>query len=175
MKKNLSVTTYQNGDEIPHVQDPKLWAELKTGAWCFIEEDKQDYGRLYNWYAINDPRGLAPESWKVPSNSDWDQLIDFLGGQDRAGKKLKSKRGWKNNGSGNNSSRLNCLPGAGRTKNGGVFGNLGGNVGYWTATEIVNKSARSSAWSKNLDFYSSKVYTYKVSKQNGFYVRCVKP
>ena len=157
------------------MQDPKLWAELKTGAWCFVEEERQDYGRLYNWYAINDPRGLAPESWEVPSNSDWDQLIDFLGGDEKAGKKLKSKRGWKNNGSGNNSSRLNCLPGAGRTKNGGVFGNLGGNVGYWTATEIVNKSASSSAWSKNLDFYSSKVYTYKVSKQNGFYVRCVKP
>ena len=86
-------------------------------------------------------------------------------------KKMKSKYGWKSSGNGTNSSRLNCSPGAGRSSTGIVFGTIGGNVGYWSSSD-VNKTT--SARSINLDFYSSKVYTYRINKKNGFYVRCVK-
>jgi hypothetical protein len=68
--KNLNVSKYRNGDIIPEVKDPKKWANLKTGAWCYYNnkpENGKIYGKLYNWYAVNDPRGLAPEGFHVPS------------------------------------------------------------------------------------------------------------
>ena len=175
MINNLDVEVFQNGDSIPHVQDPYLWSTLSNGAWCYVDENETKYGKLYNWYAVNDSRGLAQKYWKIPSNDDWDILIDFLGGDDVAGGKIKSKGGWKAGGGGNNNLKLNCLPGAGRTKNGSVFGSIGGNVGYWSSSEKIEKSGEStSAWSRNLDYYNTKIYTYKISKRNGFYIRCIK-
>lgn len=175
MKSNLKVDVYQNGDEIPHVQDSFSWSNITYGAWCYVDEKDTIYGKLYNWYAVDDSRGIAPKNWKVPSNDDWEILTDYLGGKDSAGDKMKSKYGWKDSGGGSNSSKLNCLPGAGRTKTGSVFGTIGGNVGYWTSTEKIEKKTQStSAWSRNLDYYNAKIYTYKISKRNGFYIRCVK-
>ncbi len=179
MAENLSVIHYRNGDEIPHVQNPDEWAQLNTGAWCYFGIDSSNifkYGILYNWYAVNDPRGLAPKKWHISTNEEWTILVDFLGSDEFAGKKMKSKSGWNGNGNGNNRSGFNCIPGGGRTINGDNFGNLGGNCGFWTSTEIPNKSKghSSSSFSRNLDYYSSLVYTYKVSKMNGFYVRCIK-
>lgn len=77
---NLSVIRYRNGDEIPQVQDPNEWANLTTGAWCYYNNDpnNESYGKLYNWYAIEDPRGLAPEGWHVPLDSEWETLSSFI-------------------------------------------------------------------------------------------------
>ena len=174
MSNNLDVDVYQNGDEIPHVQDPYKWSNLNHGAWCYVNENITKYGKLYNWYAVNDSRGISPKHWKIPSNDEWQILIDYLGGQDKAGGKMKSEYGWKDGGGGS-FSKLNCLPGAGRSKTGAIFGSIGGNVGYWSSSEKVENSGEStSAWSRNLDYYNTKIYTYKISKRNGFYVRCVK-
>jgi uncharacterized protein (TIGR02145 family) len=92
MKKNLDVCKYRNGDIIPQVQDPSQWANLTTGAWCYYQNSTANgtvYGKLYNWYAVNDPRGLAPQGWHVPSETEWSNLVTILGGTSVAGGKMK--------------------------------------------------------------------------------------
>src|SRR5262245_42075520 len=72
--KNLNVSHYRNGDPIPQVKNNAKWAALTTGAWCWYNNDSANgavYGKLYNWYAVNDPRGLAPEGWHIPSDGEW--------------------------------------------------------------------------------------------------------
>src|SRR4030095_5656585 len=82
MATNLSVSHYRNGDKIPQVKDSAQWAKLTTGAWCWYNNDSATgavYGKLYNWFAIHDPRGLAPAGWHVPSDSEWYVVSNFLG------------------------------------------------------------------------------------------------
>jgi uncharacterized protein (TIGR02145 family) len=74
--KNLDVSNYRNGDVILLVQDAKQWENLKTGAWCYYDNklsNGEKYGKLYNWYAVNDARGLAPDGYHVPSDNEWIQ------------------------------------------------------------------------------------------------------
>src|SRR6478609_5396230 len=74
MKKNLNVSRYRNGDIILQVKDSAKWSKLTIGAWCWYNNDSATgavYGKLYNWYAIHDPRGLAPTGWHIPSDSEW--------------------------------------------------------------------------------------------------------
>ncbi len=82
MQKNLNVSKYKNGDIIPQVTNATQWAALTTGAWCWYNNDSATYaatyGKLYNWYAVNDPRGLAPEGWHVPSDGEWNKLVKYL-------------------------------------------------------------------------------------------------
>src|SRR5215831_16955339 len=90
MAKNLDVTHYRNGDKIPQVKNKAAWKALTTGAWCWYNNDSANgaiYGKLYNWYAVNDPRGLAPTGWHIPSDAEWDTLATHLGSN--AGGKLK--------------------------------------------------------------------------------------
>src|SRR6478736_2666159 len=78
MTKNLNVRNYRNGDPIPRVDGPSQWSNLTTGAFCWYNNDTDTgyiYGRLYNWYAVIDPRGLAPVGWHIPSDSEWTTLI----------------------------------------------------------------------------------------------------
>ena len=171
MSNNLDVIVYLNGDTIPHIQDAEAWSNQTKGAWCYVDVNKKFFGKVYNWYAVDDPRGLAPIGWEIPNKEQWSELINYLGGYEKAARKLKSSSGWKGSGDGINSSKMNCFPGAGRSSTGIVFGSIGGNVGFWTSSD-VNQST--SAKSINLDYYSSKVYSYKVNKKNGFYIRCVK-
>jgi uncharacterized protein (TIGR02145 family) len=117
MAKNLNVEVFRNGDSIPEVKTNEEWEKAwKKGkpAWCYYDNNPANgtkYGKLYNWFAVNDPRGLAPKDWHIPSDSEWTVLTDFLGGEDVAGKKMKSTSGWQNNGKGNNKSGFSCLPG----------------------------------------------------------------
>ena len=122
--KNLDVATYRNGDVIPQVQDENAWANLTTGAWCYYNNDASNgtkYGKLYNWYAVNDPRGLAPKGYHIPTDEEWTKLSDYLGGESEAGTKMKSTSGWYNNGNGTNSSGFSGLPGGSRHDNGSLF------------------------------------------------------
>lgn len=78
--KNLSTSTYANGDIIQEVQDQNQWMSLTTGAWCYYNNDPTTegiYGKMYNWFAVTDPRGIAPIGWRVPNNSDWTILLNF--------------------------------------------------------------------------------------------------
>jgi uncharacterized protein (TIGR02145 family) len=89
---NLDVDTYRNGNPIPYEPDPIAWAALTTGAWCWYANDSINgpiYGKLYNWYAVNDPRGLAPVGYHIPTNAEWTTLTTFLGGYVDAGGAVK--------------------------------------------------------------------------------------
>ena len=79
--KNLDVSTYRNGDPIPQVTNPTAFTNLTSGAWCYYNNDPAlgaIYGKLYNWYAVNDPRGIAPQGWHVPNDNEWQKLIKYL-------------------------------------------------------------------------------------------------
>ena len=78
---NLNVTTYRNGDAIPEVQDGEAWANLTTGAWCHLNNDPANdaiYGKMYNHYAIEDPRGLAPVGYHIPTFAEYVTMFEAL-------------------------------------------------------------------------------------------------
>jgi uncharacterized protein (TIGR02145 family) len=82
MMENLKVTHYRNGDPIPHVPNIGEWYGLSSGAYCDYNNDPgnvETYGRLYNWYAVDDSRNIAPEGWHVPTDDEWKQLEMYLG------------------------------------------------------------------------------------------------
>lgn len=174
MAENLSVEHYRNGDVIPHVQDSADWVNLTTGAWCYYvkkSENIKTYGKLYNWYAVNDSRGLAPEGWHIPNNIEWSILIEFLGGNKVAGKKLKSKNGWYDEGNGTNNSGFSAFPGGYRS-NHGVFQLLGKYGYFWSSSE--DEENEDLAWNRFLSYDYSDVYRYYNSKKDGVSVRCVR-
>ena len=92
MIEDLKTTKYRNGDSITNIVLDKLWSNLTKGAYCNIMDHGNkttDLGTLYNWYAVNDVRNIAPKGWHVPTDVEWKILIDYLGGQDIAGWELK--------------------------------------------------------------------------------------
>ena len=170
--KNLNVSTYRNGDKIPQVQDKKAWEKLTTGAWCYYENNPTNgtkYGKLYNWYAVNDPRGLAPIGYHIPTDKEWTILTDYLGGESEAGTKMKSSSGWKNNGNGNNTSGFAGLPGGFRYSN-GYFNDFGANGSWWSSSEDYS----SSAWYRYLYNYYGSVDRRNDNEQRGSSVRCLR-
>jgi uncharacterized protein (TIGR02145 family) len=171
---NLNVITFRNGDSIPEAKTNKEWVaagESGKPAWCYYNNNPAiglKYGKLYNWYAVNDDRGLAPAGWILSSDSDWAKLIGFLGGQGAAGIKMKSISGWSEGNNGTNESGFIGFPGGYRVEN-GSFLNIG-NIGiWWSTTENNNLSAIDHylAQSNSLDRSSSP-------KQRGESVRCIR-
>lgn len=172
--RNLEVTKFMNGDPIPEARTDEEWkrmGEERKPAWCYYKNDTamgRYYGKLYNWYAVNDPRGLVPTGWRIPSLADWEKLIKYLGGPDVAGIKLKSVSGWHANGNGDNNSGFNALPGGYRSAE-GIFYYTKRN-GYWWSTTV---SVTYDAWGFRL-FYDqvSPVIGYSC-KKDGYSVRCL--
>lgn len=93
MEKNLDVARYRNGDRITKVNDTSTWNNLTTGAYCYFDNDSSRYaaiyGKLYNWYAVNDPRGLAPTGWHIPVIEEWTALLTCLTDTSAVGSALK--------------------------------------------------------------------------------------
>ncbi|NTU87721.1 MAG: hypothetical protein HGA58_06715 [Chlorobiaceae bacterium] len=171
--ENLDVSRYRNGDPIPEVRDPEEWAKLKTGAWCRYENDDAKgkiYGRLYNWYAVNDPRGLAPRGWHVATDADWKALGETLGGQDHAGGALKATRLWKETDDRAGKSGLDILPAGARRDTDGAFVLAGEYSRLWSSTE----SAPERAWGYAIGYFDAALRRGEASKRLGFAVRCVK-
>jgi uncharacterized protein (TIGR02145 family) len=173
--ENLNVEHYGNGDIIPQVQDKVEWSKLKTGAWCYYHNDSkigENYGKLYNWYAINDNRGLAPEGWHIPSDGEWTILIDYLGGEGVAGGKLKATILWESPNKGaTNESGFTAFPGGFRGGKG--YFNYIGELGYfWSSSESSNHDA----WYRLMFYDDSDVDRsyYNGIKGHGFSVRCVR-
>ena len=183
--KNLDVARYRNSDPIPQVTDQTQWANLTTGAWCWYNNDSAayaaTYGRLYNWYAVNDPRGLAPQGWHVPTNREWDIMTKFLDptvdttvrgftGTD-VGTKMKNTSGWERggNGNGSNSSGFAGLPG-GLRLNDGAFIYVGVYGIWWSAGEF----GASNAWRRVLTRFDADVGRSEIFKSSGFSVRVVR-
>jgi len=141
MAENLNVSKYRNSDPIPQVQDEDEWAELTTGAWCYYENETENgkiYGKLYNWYAVNDPRSLAPKGWHIPNIDEWGILIDYLGGEDVIGGKMKESgtTHWNSpNTDATNESGFTALPGGSRDSLDGIFNHIGYYGLWWSSTE----------------------------------------
>ena len=173
--KNLEVSTYLNGEPIYRANTPEEWrgaANRKEGAWCYYNHDPKNgeiYGKLYNWYCVNDERGLAPDGYHIPSDSEWSLLSEYLGGESIAGYKMKSTSGWNSNGNGDNSSGFNGVPG-GLLDYYGYFFKFTGDGGWWSSSE----DNAGNAWSRSLNSNNSRVYRNRNYKDNGFSVRCLR-
>lgn len=175
--ENLNVSKYRNGDEIPQVQDKAEWAALTNGAWCYLDNNPDNgaiYGKLYNWHAINDPRGLAPEGFHIPTDKEWTELTDCLGGADSgAGEKMKQKGTdlWKSkNEKATNSSGFKALPGGSRFWN-GSFTEIGFEGNWWSSSEEDSNNAFFHSLGGS-NYYSVKSNSF--NKLFGFSVRCIK-
>jgi uncharacterized protein (TIGR02145 family) len=181
---NLDIETYRNGDIIPQVTDVKTWGESftsKTGAWCYFNFDPANgviYGKLYNWYAVNDPRGLAPQGWHIPTDDEWTTLGNFLGGNEVAGGKMKTTgiTLWNTPNIGaTNQSGFAGLPGGTLSFQSGSSANTLGQVGYWwSATEASPGFDITKAWTRAVNYNSEKLFRNYDSKINGISVRCLK-
>jgi uncharacterized protein (TIGR02145 family) len=175
MLENLNVSFFRNGEPIPEAGTAEEWSKAGkegTSAWCHYEnriENGERSGKLYNWYAVNDPRGLAPVGWHVSSDAEWRQVTDFLGGEDAAGTKMKSSSGWNQDGNGTNESGFTGLPGGCRDLN-GKFSNIEKIGFWWTSTE----KDTTLAWYRCIDKTPWYVYRTNYYKQNGLSVRCVR-
>ena len=158
MQENLSVTRYQNGDSIPDgTADHPAWVQLSTGAWAYPDSQaalRSSFGLLYNWYAVNDPRGLCPTGWRLPTHDEWTALTHALGGETKAGAVLKARQGW--------------LP-AGFRGSDGTYGGLGAYAYWWSSTG----SGINGAWGRFVDGTQSGIFMMDGYKRSAFSVRCV--
>ena len=127
MVENLKTTRYRNGEAIPNITDNASWAALITCAYCDynnIPSNSITYGKLYNWYAVNDSRNIAPMGWHVSTDAEWTTLTTFLGGTSIAGGKLKENGTihWNSpNVGATNETGFSALPGGYRL-NSGFYG-----------------------------------------------------
>ena len=175
MRENLDVVTYRNGDIIPQVTDANAWAGLTTGAWCYYGNDVANgaiYGKLYNWYAVNDVRGLAPQGWHIPTDVEWTTLRTKLGGEPVAGGKMKTTgttRWAAPNTGATNESGFAGLPGGNRYYNGTFIG-IGIQGVWWSSAEYSS----SLAWFCNLYYDYSVVLMVNDYKTSGISVRCLR-
>ena len=150
MAENLNVSHFRNGDVIPQSGSKEEWVQAALAgepAWSYYDNDPENgnkYGKLYNWFAVMDPRGLAPEGWHIPSDTEWTTLTDYSLGEN-AGFRMKSTSGWNSNGNGDNSSLFNALPGGGRTAT-GDFDGCGTDGLWWSALQ----NDPSSAWGRDI-------------------------
>ena len=171
--KNLDVTTYRNGDPIPEVTDPAEWGNLTTGAWCYYNNDPANgaiYGKLYNWYAVNDPRGLAPQGWHVPSISEWETLATSVGGsEDVLNNKLKAISSYWSPNTGNNITGFSALPAGYRDASNGNYYGIGTMAAIWSLTLDVSSYPRYGLF--DTGFFRS---WYSYSKSGGLSVRLIK-
>jgi uncharacterized protein (TIGR02145 family) len=175
MNENLDVVTYRNGDIIPQVTDASAWAGLTSGAWCYYNNDVANgaiYGKLYNWYAVNDTRGLAPTGWHVATDAEWTILTDKLGGTLVAGGKMKTTgtTRWNipNTGA-TNESGFTGLPGGYRNFDGAFYGVS--DYGFcWSSSEFVT----SNAFNRTLNASDGNADRDYNDERNGYSVRCLR-
>jgi len=178
-QSNLKVSKYRNGDNIPTGLTNSQWSSTSTGAYAIYNNDPVNdglYGKLYNWYAVNDTRGLCPTGWHVPSDGEWTTLTDFLGGESVAGGKMKSTAiqptpgGWNSPNIGaTNSSGFTGLPGGYRVSGGG-FSSLVG-YGYWWSSSDAGSG---NAWHRRLYNGNAGAGRDTNGHRGGFSVRCAR-
>jgi uncharacterized protein (TIGR02145 family) len=181
MAENLKVERYRNGDFIPAGLSNSGWSSTSSGTSAVYSNNpanKATYGLLYNWYAVDDARGLCPSGWHVPTDEEWTTLTGFLGGESVAGGGLKTA-GTLSEGTGlwfdpntgaTNSSGFSALPGGFRSS-GGSYGEINYDGYWWTNTEIPTIGA---SWLRALYAVLDDVYRYEQDKVCGLSVRCIR-
>lgn len=188
--ENLNVTHYRNGDIIPQVSDDGKWASTKTGAWCWYRNDSatySKYGRLYNWYAVSDKRGLSPQGWHIPTNKEWDSMtkevdssVDTTTLNDWSGNLIgifiKSEKDWSTKTEVDNlddtddvsTNGFNAKPGGERSYE-GEFKGIGEREKWWTSSSYNSKFA----WFRSISS-RNKILRSSFNKSHGFHVRIVR-
>lgn len=179
MVENLDVDMFKNGESIPQAKTAEEWeiaGKNNQPAWCYHENDPENgkvYGKIYNWYAVIDPRGLAPENWKIPTDEDWILLINYFGGDSIAGKKMKSADFWpeiiRETDIETNYCGFKGLPGGDRYDD-GEFGLLGEYGSWWSSTE----NNKNTAWAYSIDYFDDGAHKVIINKEVGLSVRCLK-
>src|SRR5665647_1585521 len=183
MVENLKTTTYRNGDPIQNVTGNTAWSALRTGAYCWYNNDatykNTNYGALYNWYTVSDSRNMAPWGWHTPTDAEWTNLTTFLG-ESVAGLKLRetgTAHWFDTNTYATNSSGFTAIPGGQRDGFGlfdsGPFNGLG-TMDFWWSSTAYNAT---DAWARYVSYYSSSVGRdngNNFNKVRGYSVRCVK-
>ncbi len=183
MKENLKVTHYQNGDEIPTALNKDDWVNLTSGAYAVYGDDYLNteiidmWGNLYNWYVVNDERGICPIGFHVPSKVEWSTLVTFLGGSSSAGGKMKkpSQNDWNYysdeiSEQATNESNFSATATGYRHYNNGNYQSLGGQAYFWASTNENDNNA----WRLNLSYNSSNATLETLNKRYGFSIRCLK-
>jgi uncharacterized protein (TIGR02145 family) len=167
--ENLRSDTYRNGDAIPGNLAHSQWALMGSGAQAVYNYDEgslANYGRLYNWFAVNDPRGLCPSGFHVPSDGEWMVLENALGGSSGAGMELKAASpSWD----GTNSSGFSALPGGERDYADGGFHGKSYNGSWWSSSPYG-----SGAWFRSLNSGYSQLFRNNLNIRYGFSVRCLR-
>ncbi len=192
MSENLTVSRYRNGDSIPEVTDSVQWINLQTGGWCWYNNDSAayaaTYGKLYNWFAIHDPRGLSPAGWHIPSGAEWKKIIKCISpaadtsftivGRNLPGGGAMKEIGlthWLSpNTDATNTSGFSGLPGGYRSGADNSIGisNYIGKYGYfWSATNV---SGNNSAWYISLSYNDNLISMAYTDTGHGFSVRCIR-
>ncbi len=177
MKSNLKVTRFNNGLDIPLVTQNSAWIDLNSPGYCWSNNDelanKNTYGALYNWFAVNTGQ-LCPTGWHVPSDAEWKNLINFLGGSDVAGGKLKETGTihWAapNNGA-TNEKGFTALPGGCRSGGDGIFYVLGQYGNWLTSTQFNANQIRTIA----IGYPDSRIFRDSACiKNEGMAIRCIR-
>lgn len=189
MVENLKVTHYSNGDPIPHVTDDGAWISTSLDAYCVYDNTPSNadtYGNLYNWYTVDDPRGLAPEGWHVPTDEEIMELEMYLGmsyseahnrgyrGTNEGSKIVGRADLWTDGALENDpefdTSGFNFLPAGYRYYLNGNYSNMGNDGYLWSFAEQVI----TNNWNRKLYYNYTAVYRNSSHKRNGFSIRCVK-
>jgi len=173
MAENLRTTVYANGDPITNVT--ASWENLTTEAWAHwgnASQYENPYGKLYNWYAVSDPRNVCPSGWHVPTDAEWTVLTEYLGGELVAGGKMKSTgtQYWESpNIDATNESGFAGLPGGAR-----ILGPISyglGTLGVWWSS---SEASADVSWLRQLVNYDGAVIRDLGGKENGFSIRCLR-
>lgn len=189
-KENLKTGKYADGSSIPNVTGNSAWANLTTGAWCYYDNSSSTtHGKLYNWYAVADPRGLCPTGWHVPTDAEWKTLELYLGmsqmevdlddiydlnnrgASANVGGKLKATMGWVSNEGATNESGFEGLPGGFRLFNiGETFYGIGRSGVWWSSSTATS----TDAWYRELYYEGRNVSRAYEDNKSGLSVRCVR-
>ena len=189
MAENLKVTHYRNGDPIPTGFSDEDWDNLNIGAYCYYNDDSKNidaYGNLYNWYAVDDDRGICPESWHVPTDEEWIELEINLGmsyeeahgrhlrGTNQGSQLAGNTDQWNSGDLKNNpcfgSSGFLAVPSGQRDCYGCSYSGIGNYGSFWSSTVNIN----SNAWSRILSYWGSEVIRNYGNKMQGNSIRCIR-
>jgi uncharacterized protein (TIGR02145 family) len=175
MTENLNVSHFRNGDIIPEAKTAEEWESAGNKgepAWCYYDNDPENgekYGKLYNGYAVNDSRGLAPEGWHIPTHKEFLELETALG--HFRGDRLKSTSEWKANQNGTTESGFNAFPAGGRSYSESIgFEDIHVMAAWWTSSEMN----ADNAWYHYALFNSDYLNSKEANMKNGLSVRCIK-